>query len=164
MNNNIFKKLKNNCYINIKQFNIYDITIPSHCVIYNDTQDNTLYICTHFPNYAGKPENINLHVVWYDYKFHTVGDAYIKNCEISIALFNAWKNASKPRSRKIRREITMHDYEKMMEHTRKKKSATGGVRLSSRINEITTDNLRYKQNSIYAYHSQYLRTYEQVLD
>ena len=51
----------------------------------------------------------------------------------------------------------------MMDHPRKKKSATGGVRLSSRIDEQTTDAIRHKQNSIYAYYSQYLHAYDTVL-
>ena len=115
------------------QFFIYDITIPANCVIYNDTSESTLYICPHFPNYAGKPENVNLRVIWYDYKMRAIGDTFLKNCDISIALFNAWITASKPHARKIRHKITMRDYEKMMDHPRNKKSATGGVRLSSRI-------------------------------
>ena len=152
MNTKIFKKLSiDNCYINTMQFSIYDITIPANCVIYNDTSERTLYICPHFPNYAGKPENVNLRVIWYDYEMHTIGDTFLKNCDISIALFNAWKNASKPHARKIRHEITMRDYEKMMDHPRKKKSATGGVRLSEKTDEYTTDAVRYKQVTELAY-------------
>ena len=152
MNTKIFKKLSiDNCYINIMQFAIYDITIPANCVIYNDTLESTLYICPHFPNYAGKPENVNLRVIWYDYEMHTIGDTFLKNCDISIALFNAWIAASKPHARKIRHEITMRDYEKMMDHPRKKKSATGGVRLSAKSDEYTTDAVRYKQVTECAY-------------
>ena len=133
------------------QFFIYDIIIPANCVIYNDTSERTLYICPHFPNYAGKPENVNLRVIWYDYETHTIGDTFLKNCDISIALFNAWIAASKPHTRKIRHEITMRDYEKMMDHPRKKKSATGGVRLSAKSDEYTTDAVRYKQVTECAY-------------
>ena len=133
------------------QFSIYDITIPANCVIYNDVSESTLYICPHFPNYAGKPENVNLRVIWYDYEMHTIGDTFLKNCDISIALFNAWIAASKPHARKIRHEITMRDYEKMMDHPRKKKSATGGVRLSEKTDEYTTDAVRYKQVTESAY-------------
>lgn len=164
MNMKIFKKLSiDNCYMNTMQFALYDITIPTNCVIYNDIQESTLYICQHFPNYAGKPENVNLRVIWYDYEMRAIGDTFLKNCDISIALFNAWKNASKPHARKIRHEITMHDYERMMDHPRKKKSSTDGVRLSSRIDAQTTDAIRYKQNSVYAYYSQYLHAYDTVL-
>ena len=152
MNTKIFKKLSiDNCYINTMQFSIYDIIIPANCVIYKDTSERTLYICPHFPNYAGKPENVNLRVIWYDYEMHTIGDTFLKNCDISIALFNAWINASKPHTRKILHEITMRDYEKMMDHPRKKKSATGGVRLSEKTDEYTTDAVRYKQVTECAY-------------
>ena len=133
------------------QFSIYDITIPANCVIYNDTSERTLYICPHLPDYAGKPENVNLRVIWYDYEMHTIGDTFLKNCNISIALFNAWIAASKPHTRKIRHEMTMRDYEKMMDHPRKKKSATGGVRLSAKSDEYTTDAVRYKQVTECAY-------------
>ena len=133
------------------QFSIYDITIPANCVIYNSVSENTLYICPHFPDYAGKPENVNLRVIWYDYEMRTIGDTFLKNCDISIALFNAWINASKPHTRKIRHETTMRDYEKMMDHPRNKKSATGGVRLSAKSDEYTTDAVRYKQVTECAY-------------
>ena len=152
MHTKIFKKLSiDNCYINTMQFSIYDITIPANCVIYNDISESTLYICPHFPDYAGKPENVNLRVIWYDYEMHTIGDTFLKNCDISIALFNAWINASKPHTRKIRHEITMRDYEKMMDHPRKNKRGTGGVRLSEKTDEYTTDAVRYKQVTECAY-------------
>ena len=152
MNTKIFKKLSiDNCYINTMQFSIYDIIIPTNCVIYNDISEKTLYICPHFPNYAGKPENVNLRVIWYDYEMHTIGDTFLKNCDIYIALFNAWINASKPHARKIRHEITMRDYEKMMDHPRKKKSATGGVNNKKKTDEYTTDAVRYKQVTECAY-------------
>ena len=152
MNTKIFKKLSiDNCYINTMQFSIYDITIPANCVIYNDTSERTLYICPHFPNYAGKPENVNLRVVWYDYEMHTIGSTTIKNCDASIALFEAWKSASMPHARKIRHEMTMRDYEKMMDHPCKNKRGTGGVRLSEKTDEYTTDSLHYKQVTESAY-------------
>lgn len=164
MNHKIFKRLPiENCYINTMQFSIYDITIPTNCVIYNDIKESTLYICPHFPNYAGKPENVSLRAIWYDYKMHTIGDTFLKNCDISIALFNAWINASKPHARKVKHEMTMRDYEKMMEHPRKKKSTTGGVRLSEKTDGQITDAIRYKQNSVYEYYSQYLHVYDTVL-
>ena len=133
------------------QFSIYDITIPANCVIYNDTSERTLYICPHFPNYAGKPENVSLRVIWYDYEMHTIGDTFLKNCDISIALFNAWITANKPRARKIRHEMTMRDYEKMMDHPRKNKRGTGGMCLSEKTDEYTTDAVRYKQVTESAY-------------
>ena len=151
MNKNIFKSLSNGCFINISQFSIFDVTIPSHCVIYNSISENTLYICPHFPNYAGKPENVILNVIWYDYEMHAIGNTTIKECDVSIALYNAWINASKPKTRRIRHEITMHDYERMMDHPRKNKRSTGGVRLSAKSNNRTTDALRYKQVTEAAY-------------
>ena len=130
MNTKIFKKLSvDNCYINIIQFSIYDITIPANCVIYNDTSERTLYICPHFPDYAGKPENVNLRVIWYDYEMHTIGTTTLKNCDASIALFEAWKSASMPHARRIRRNITMRDYENMMKHDRRHKGGGGGSRI-----------------------------------
>lgn len=152
MDKRIFKPLSiDNCYINIMQFSIYDITIPSHSIIYNDTSEKTLYICTHFPNYNGKPENVNLRTIWYDYEMWKIGDIFLKNCDVSIALFYAWKIAGKPHSRKIHHEMTMCDYENMMKHPRKKKTTTGGVRLFSKLNEYTTDAIRYKQVTEDAY-------------
>lgn len=152
MNQNIFKPLsENGCFINICQFSIFDVTIPSHCMIYNSVFESTLYICPHFPNYAGKPENVILRVIWYDYEMHAIGNTIIKNCEVSVALYNAWLNASKPKSRRIRHEITMRDYERMMDHDRKHKHGTGGVRLSKKSDQITTDSLRYKQGTEAAY-------------
>ena len=152
MNNKIFKRLsEKNCYINTIQFFIYDMTIPANCVIYRHELEKTLYICPHFPNYAGKPENVALRVIWYDYELHTIGDTFIKNCDVSIALFNAWINASKPHARKIHHEMTMRDYEKMMDHPHKKKCSTGGMRLSKKSDEYITDAVRYKQVTESAY-------------
>lgn len=148
----LFKKLSiENCYINIMQFSIFDITIPANCVIYNDVRESVLYICTHFPNYAGKPENVVLRVIWYDYEMHTIGDTFVKNCDVSIALFNAWIASSKPHARKITHKMTMRDYENMMKHDRKHKRGTGGVRLSEKSDEYTTDAIRYKQVTECAY-------------
>lgn len=164
MNDKIFKPLQySNCYMNIAQFNIFDITIPCNSVIYINVCENTMYICSRFPNYSGDAKNVILNVTWYDYEMHTIGTTTLKNCDASISLFEAWKSASMPHARKIRRNMTMRDYENMMKHPRKKKSATGGMRLSSRIDEQTTDAIRYKQNSVYAYYSQYLHAYDTVL-
>ena len=152
MNNKIFKSLQySNCYMNIAQFNIFDVTIPCNSVIYVDVCENTMYICPHFPNYSGDAKNVILNVTWYDYEMHTIGTTTLKNCDASIALFNAWKSASMPHTRKIRHEMTMRDYEKMMDHPRKNKRGTGGVRLSEKTDEYTTDAVRYKQVTECAY-------------
>ena len=152
MNDKIFKPLQySNCYMNTAQFNIFDVTIPCNSVIYIDTCENTMYICSRFPNYSGDAKNVILNVTWYDYEMHTIGTTTIKNCDASIALFDAWKSASMPHARKIRRNITMRDYENMMKHDRKKKSGSGGVRLSAKSDEYTTDSLRYKQVTESAY-------------
>ena len=152
MNNKIFKSLQySNCYMNTSQFNIFDVTIPCNSVIYIDVCENTMYICSRFPNYSGDAKNVILNVTWYDYEMHTIGTTTIKNCDASIALFEAWKSASMPHVRKIRHEMTMRDYEKMMKHDRKKKSGSGGVRLSAKSDEYTTDSLRYKQVTEPAY-------------
>lgn len=151
MNNKIFKPLQyTNCYINTAQFNIYDMIIPQNSISYIDTCENTMYICSYFPNYSGSAENVILNVVWYDYETRTVGITTLKNCDASIALFEAWKSASKPHARKITHNITLRDYESMMKHDRKKKSGSGGVRLLQNC-EYTTDNLRYKQVTESAY-------------
>ena len=152
MNDKIFKSLQySNCYMNTVQFNIFDVTIPCNSVIYIDVYENTMYICSRFPNYSGDAKNVILNVTWYDYEMHTIGSTTLKNCDASINLFNAWKSASMPHTRKIRHEMTMRDYENMMDHSRKKKSATGGVRLSEKTDEYTTDAVRYKQVTECAY-------------
>ena len=152
MNDKIFKSLQySNCYMNTAQFNIFDITIPCNSVIYIDVCENTMYICSRFPNYSGDAKNVILNVTWYDYEMHTIGTTTIKNCDASIALFEAWKSASMPHTRKIRHEMTMRDYEKMMDHPRKNKRGTGGVRLSEKTDEYTTDSLHYKQVTESAY-------------
>ena len=152
MNDKIFKPLQySNCYMNTAQFNIFDVTIPCNSVIYIDVCENTMYICSRFPNYSGDAKNVILNVTWYDYEMHTIGSTTLKNCDASIALFNAWKSASMPHTRKIRHEMTMRDYEKMMEHPRKNKRGTGGVRLSEKTDEYTTDAVRYKQVTECAY-------------
>ena len=152
MNDKIFKSLQySNCYMNTAQFNIFDITIPCNSVIYIDVCENTMYICSRFPNYSGDAKNVILNVTWYDYEMHTIGTTTLKNCDASIALFEAWKSASMPHTRKIRHEMTMRDYEKMMDHPRKNKRGTGGVRLSEKTDEYTTDSLHYKQVTESAY-------------
>ena len=45
----------------------------------------------------------------------------------------------------------MRDYENMMKHDRKNKRGTGGVRLSEKTDEYTTDAVRYKQVTELAY-------------
>ena len=152
MNDKIFKSLQySNCYMNTAQFNIFDVTIPCNSIIYIDVCENTMYICSRFPNYSGDAKNVILNVTWYDYEMHTIGTTTIKNCDASIALFEAWKAANMPHARKIRHNITMRDYENMMKHDRKKKSGSGGVRLSAKSDEYTTDSLHYKQVTEPAY-------------
>lgn len=153
MNRKIFKPLQySNCYMNTAQFNIYDMIIPQNSILYIDTCEYTIYICSHFPNYSGDAKNVILNVAWYDYEIRTVGTTTIKNCDASIALFEAWKSANKPHARKIIHNMTLHDYENMMRHDRcKKKSGSGGVRFSAKSDEYTTDSLRYKQVTESAY-------------
>ena len=88
MNDKIFKSLQySNCYMNTAQFNIFDVTIPCNSVIYIDVCENTMYICSRFPNYSGDAKNVILNVTWYDYEMHTIGTTTIKNCDASIALY-----------------------------------------------------------------------------
>ena len=148
-NNKLFKPVTYNCFMNIAQFNIYDIIIPANSMIYIDTCETTMYICTHFPNYAGDPENVTLRVLWYDYEMRTIGDTFLHN-DISVNLFCAWINASKPRTKKIIHKDNFSDYENMMRHSRRKKSGSGGVRIMKNC-DYTTDNLRYKQVTEPAY-------------
>lgn len=153
MYNKIFKPLQvEGTYINLCQFRIYDLIIPSHCIIYNAVEEKTLYICTRFPNYGGRAENVELHVSWFDYEMHTIGDCVLKNCEVSIALFNAWRLASCPKAHKIVHHLDMHDYANMMRHSRAKKKGTGGVLINERVESMTTDAIGYKQVTEYAYH------------
>lgn len=155
---NIFKKIdifeSRDCYINIKQFNIYDVIIPAYSIIYKNTSEKTLYICTRFPNYSGNPKNVLLSVVWYDWETRLLGQTVVKNCDVSITLFNAWVDANKPRAKRIVHQMNTRDYEKMMEHDHKKKRGTGGTRLTAKADEYTTDAIRYKQVTEIAYWEQ----------
>lgn len=155
MNNKLFKKLSiDNCFIIIKQFNLYDITIPKNTIAYYSKYEKTWYFCTRFPrNYNGKAENVTLSVLWYDCTMRTIGDTMLKNCDVSIALYESWINASKPHTCKIYHEMTQKDYEQLMHQPSKKKKQTGGVRLSEKSDEYTTDNIQYKQNTLYAYYA-----------
>lgn len=150
MNIKSFKPLHdNNCYIAMVQSRLFDVTIPKYSIAYYHNKEHTLYICTHFPNYTGKVENVRLNVLWYDLQMGTIGETTVQRCDVSIALYNAWLNASKPKTRKIYHEI---DYEKLMYAPPKKKKATGGVRLSEKTDAITLDSIKYKQNTVYAYY------------
>ena len=147
--NNI-KKLVNtdNCYIVMRQFQLYDVIIPRLSICYMDKQDTTIYFCTRFPNYNGKSHNVILNVIWYDWTACTIGNTTIKN-DVSIALYNAWKNASEPRTRKIHHELSYNDYKNMMKHDRKKKKGSGSRSTNS---EVFTDGIRYNQITQYAYY------------
>ena len=150
MNDKIFKSLQySNCYMNTAQFNIFDVTIPYNSVIYIDVCENTMYICSRFPNYSGNAKNVILNVTWYDYEMHTIGTTTLKNCDASIALFNAWKSASMPHARKPQQTINLNSM--MQDCIRRKKSGSGGVRLSAKSDEYTTDSLHYKQVTESAY-------------
>lgn len=146
------KKLSiDNCYIVVNQFQLYDIIIPKNTIIYYNKYEKTWYFCTRFPrNYNGKAENVALSVIWYDCTMRTIGDTILKNCDISIALYTAFLNASKPKTCKIYHEP---NYEQLMYQPSKKKKQTGGVRLSKNSDEYTTDSIQYKQNTMYAYYA-----------
>lgn len=144
----IFKKVSKHCCINAIQFNLCGISIPANSIIYKSDEEKTMYICSKFPrNYHGKTSSVILNVVWYDWELRQVGSTTLKNCPISEALYNVWVNINKPQSRLN----PVYDYEKMMDHERRKKSGTGGVRLSKKSDEYTTDNLRYNQVTESAY-------------
>lgn len=146
MKSNNFNRICAHCYINAAQFHLLGETIPAHSIIYNARNESTIYICTRFPNYEGDSNNVVLRVIWYDYEMHTIGDTFLKGCYASI-LFDAWVKAGKPKS--FRQQCV--NYERMMDHPRKKKHGTGGVRLSAKSDEYTTDSLRYKQVTEAAY-------------
>ena len=148
------KKLKKlscgNCYIVLNQFNLYDVTIPKNTLAYYSKEESTWYFCIRFPkSYNGKAENVTLQVVWYDCELRTIGDAILKNCEISVALYTAFLNASKPKTCKIYCEP---NYERLMWQPSKKKKQTGGVRLSEKSNETITDSIKYRQRTSYEYY------------
>ena len=166
MNNKIFMPLKYNCYISKAQFKLYDAIFPRHTLIYIDKNERVLYLCSKMPYYNGKPENVILNLTWYDLDTHDLGITTLKGCTVTTNLYNAWLAASCPHAQKVvydKNKISFSDYEKLMDHPRKKKSQTGGVRLSSKIDETITDTLKYNQNSVYAYCSEYLHAYKTVL-
>ena len=155
MKKNIKKLSCNNCYIVINQFNLYDVTIPKNTLAYYDKEESTWYFCTHFPkNYNGKAENVTLQVTWYDCEMRMIGNTMLKDCEISVALYTAFINASKPKTCKIYHEP---NYEKLMWQPSKKKKQTGGVRLSEKSDETITDSIKHRQRTSYEYYSNYLK-------
>ena len=143
MNDKIFKTISNNCYINNKQFNIHDIIIPKHCIMYIDYTNNIAYICAHFPDYNGHANKVTLRVICYDFDLKSIDITFLHN-EISMKLFEAWCAISRPRTKKIIHENNFLDYQRMMHHARRKKSGTGGVRLMRNC-DYTIDNLKYKE-------------------
>ena len=145
----IYRTSAYTCMLCNAQFDIVGVTIPRGALLCYDRENRQAYFCTRFPkNYAGSPSSVILNVLWYDCDLHEIGSTTLKNCDISIALYNAWLNASKPKTRRVRHEI---DYERMMDHDRKNKRGTGGVRLSAKSDEQTTDALHYNQVTEAAY-------------
>lgn len=143
--------LKNclNCFISIKQFALLGITIPARSIMCKE--ESTLYICNRFPNYEGDAKNVILNVAWYDFLTGTIGSTTIKNCNVSISLFNAWIKYNKPEALPIKHKLNMHDYQNMMKHSQKKKKGSSGVRLLKNSENCTTEKLKYKQVTEAAY-------------
>lgn len=122
---------------------------PKNTILCYDSENKIAYFCLHFPKYQGDVKNVILHVTWYDCDLCEIGGTILKNCPVSIALFKAWNFANTPRSQKVDMN---NDYEQMMQECiLKKKHGTGGVRLSAKSDEYTTDSLRYKQVTEAAY-------------
>lgn len=151
MQKDIFKKLSvSRCYMARTQIYLYDFVVRANSVIYVDSA-RIMWICDRFPNYAGKPENVRLQVAYFDLETHEIGHAFIQGCRASIALFTAWKGASKPHTKRVKCALTSADYEDMMRHDRKHKHGTGGVRLSAKTDATVTDSLKYNQVTEPAY-------------
>ena len=142
-------KYHSNCYITIKQFKLRDITIPKNTIAYYAQNEGVIYFCAHFPRYNGKVQNIFLRVAYFDFAMRQVNECVIQNCVASISLVNAWKSASMPHAQKPQQTINLNSM--MQDCIRRKKSGSGGVRLSAKSDEYTTDSLRYKQVTEPAY-------------
>lgn len=142
-------KYHNNCYITTKQFKLRDITIPKNTIAYYAQNEGVIYFCAHFPRYNGKAQNIFLRVAYFDFAMRQVNECVIQNCVASVSLVNAWKSASMPHAQKPQQTINLNSM--MQDCIRRKKSGSGGVRLSAKSDEYTTDSLRYKQVTEPAY-------------
>ena len=142
-------KYHSNCYITTKQFKLRDITIPKNTIAYYAQNEGVIYFCAHFPRYNGKVQNIFLRVAYFDFAMRQVNECVIQNCVASVSLVNAWKSASMPHAQKPQQTINLNSM--MQDCIRRKKSGSGGVRLSAKSDEYTTDSLRYKQVTEPAY-------------
>ena len=156
MNNNIFSlvyKVKSTqnltCMLINAPIKIAGEIFPKNTMLCYDSKNRIVYFCTHFPKYQGAAKNVILHVAWYDCDLCEIGGTILKNCPVSIALFKAWNFVNTPRTKRVH---INNDYENMMQDCiRKKKHGSGGVRLSAKSNQYTTDALRYKQVTESAY-------------
>lgn len=145
MNKKLFKPLAHhNCYLTSKQFRLFDVIIPKNCVVYCAPKEKTLYFCLKMPRYNGAAKNAILHVLWYDYEAHTIGDTIISNCNISIAMVESWNEACRPHERKI---YQGENYEQLMKHDRKKKSQTGGRRLYADASNCVTNSISFNEHT-----------------
>ena len=146
MKNKIFKPLRTgNCFIALTPFSLCGEKFPKNTIVHLSQKERTMYICKNFPqNYMGKLSKIILEVSWYDMDTKILGETTIKNCDVSKNLYSAFVNCGKPQMGKIQE---VPNYEKLMEHTKKKKKASGRPMSNHAIN----DSMRYNQNTVYAY-------------
>lgn len=155
-------ELFENCYMVTDQFWLAGVPIKKGSIAF--LESGILYFCDSFPKkYAGSMARLILRVNCYDGDTRVITADIMRGNTVTYALYSGWIKAGRPTAQKFKRDLGMRDYAAMMDHERRKKSQTGGVRLSARIDEQTTDGLRYKQNSVYAYYSQYLHAYDTVL-
>lgn len=161
LNSKKFKKLSDNCFITIKQFNLLGVIIAKNSLVYENKDENTIYICKRFPrNYKGSLRKMRLPFLWVDIEASTIGDIVIGG-EIVQELYFAWLSSSCPKQC-VYHKNTMQDYSQMMKHERVKKKGSGGVRLLKDASQEMTDAIRHRQSSQYAYYK-YLGVYDEVL-
>lgn len=161
MNTELFDPVIENVYRLKKQYCFIDCVFPKNTLIYFDY--NTMYLCDHYPaKYKGIPDNLILNFTWIDLGTQFIGHTTIKGGTICEDLWLAYsslgtKELAKNDTQNLRcpekicHELTADDYKNMMRHDRRKKSGSGGVRLSAKSDEYTTDALRYNQVTESAY-------------
>lgn len=137
-----FHAIDEDCYINSIQCRIYDTIIPANSVFYHDSDDSTVYICSHFPNYNGNINKLIIPIFWYDYSKKQCGSTLLKN-KISVRMFIAWDLWGRPKAAHVK----SCNYENMMKHDRRHKHGSGQRVVSNTM----TDSLRYKQVTEAAY-------------
>lgn len=143
-------ELFNNCYLVTDQFWLAGFPIKKGSIAF--LESGILYFCDSFPKkYAGSMARLILRVNCYDGDTRVITADIMRGNTVTYALYSGWIKAGRPTAQKFKRDLGMRDYEHMMDHDRKKKRGTGGVRLSAKSDEYTTDSVHYKQVTECAY-------------